>query len=702
MSRLICFVYLCLFFSACNPKTVVDSSHSGIANKLISETSPYLLQHAYNPVDWHPWGQEALDKAKAEDKLLIISVGYAACHWCHVMEHESFEDSTVAALMNEHFIPIKVDREERPDVDDVYMTAAQLISGRGGWPLNAIALPDGRPIYAGTYFPKDKWMGLLENFIKMKQDDPAKLTGYAEELTDGIVQSSLLEVNNDPLDHTMEDMTGIVNKCLAKYDKKDGGRSGAPKFPMPNSYEFLMKYHWMTGDKAALETTLTALDKMANGGIYDHLGGGFARYSTDAKWLVPHFEKMLYDNGQLVSIYAQAYQLTQNPLYKKVVDETIEFVERELMSSEKGFYSSLDADSEGEEGKFYVWQKSEIDSLLKDELTNDLFNKVYDVSEKGNWEHTTILNQVITLDKAAKQFKIPMEEVQEKLGSAKKLLLNSRGNRIRPGTDDKILTSWNALMLSGYVDAYNALGEKKYLNIALANANFLVSKQMRKSGQLFRNHKEGKSTINAFLDDYALTINAFLKLYQATFDKQWIEHSQTLAAYCLENFYNSKTRMFDYTSKLDDPLIANKAEYNDNVIPASNSAMARGLFTLGTLTYDTEQLDIAKQMLNNMMPQITKTEYLSFYSNWMQLLLDLGNSPFEIAIVGEDAIDLRNQIAKAYLGNSIILGSTKDENLALLKDKLQDDRTMIYVCQNKVCKLPVEDAKAAIGLAQYR
>lgn len=698
--RAFVFLIALAILGGCDQKTS-NNLHSGKkTNRLINESSPYLLQHAYNPVDWYPWGEEALEKAKKEDKLLIISVGYAACHWCHVMEHESFEDSIVADLMNKNFIPVKVDREERPDVDDVYMTAAQLINGSGGWPLNAIALPDGRPVFAGTYYPKKQWIKILEQFVHLKANDPSKLTDSAGQLTDGIVESNLIKVNANPFQAKKQDMDAIVKRCIPKFDKKHGGRTGAPKFPMPNSYEFLMKYHWLTGDEASLSTTLTGLDNMAMGGIYDHLGGGFARYSTDDKWLVPHFEKMLYDNGQLVSIYAQAYKLTQNPLYKNVITETIDFVERELMSTKSGFYSSLDADSEGEEGKFYVWTEEEVDALITDEKERDIFKSYYDVSKKGNWEHVTILNQVKDYAALSKKYNLQQEEIIQILEKGKKTLFDKRASRIRPGTDDKILTSWNALMLAGYLDAYDALGDKAYLDRAIKNAQFLTNNQIDKNGRLFRNHKNGKASINAFLDDYALTIHAFLKMYQATLDHQWIKNAEKLTSYCIEQFYNQETKMFDYTSKLDPPLVAKKAEYNDNVIPASNSSMARSLFTLGTLTYNKDYLDKSEQMLNNMLPQLQGAEYLNFYSNWLQLLLDKIYSPYEIAIVGEDAMKSRDMMAKQYLGNSIFLGSTKEENLDLLKDKSVEGATMIYVCQNKVCKIPVEDPTKALALAQ--
>ncbi|MDA8692663.1 thioredoxin domain-containing protein [Saprospiraceae bacterium] len=668
------------------------------ANKLINESSPYLLQHAYNPVNWQPWGEEALAEAKKEDKLMIISIGYAACHWCHVMEHESFEDSLVASIMNENFVPVKVDREERPDVDDVYMTAAHLVNGRGGWPLNAIALPDGRPIFAGTYYPKDQWIDILTQISQLKEENPEKLKESAQKITEGITSSNIIAVNEDEFSHSQDELVSFVDRTIQTFDRKYGGRMGAPKFPMPNSYEFLMKYYWHTGKNNALETVEIGLDNMAKGGIYDQLGGGFARYSTDEFWLAPHFEKMLYDNGQLVSVYADAYKITKSPLYKNVIEETLEFVDRELTSKEGGFYSSLDADSEGVEGKFYVWSESEIDSLITDTDAANLFKDYYDVSKKGNWEHTNILNVRKGIDQFAKDKKMSVTDVASSIDKSKAILMKERDKRIRPGLDDKVLTSWNALMMTGYIDAFAALGNKEYLDRALTNANFIVNKQMQPDGRLNRNYKDGVSSINAFLDDYALTINALVKLYQVTFDKQWLDQALKLEAYCVEHFYNDETKMYDYTSDLDPPLIAKKAEYTDNVIPASNSSMARSLFALGTLTYNKDYLDKSKQMLNNMLPQMTESTYLSFYSNWYQLLLDHIKPPYEIAVIGPDAQTISQNLSKHYLANSLILGSNGDENMELLTDKFQEGQTTIYVCQNKACKLPVTDVDKALKL----
>lgn len=702
MDKFFCIFICFIIFISCNQPSMNSLSGDKKANRLLNESSPYLQQHAYNPVDWFPWGDEALKIAEEENKLLIISIGYAACHWCHVMEHESFEDSLVAKIMNDNFISIKVDREERPDVDDVYMTAAQLINGSGGWPLNAIALPNGKPVFAGTYYPKDQWLNILNQISKLNRENPARLQESADKITEGIQSTTVIEVNENELDFDFDDFSTHIKTSLETFDAKFGGRLGAPKFPMPNAYELLLKQYWLSGDKALLEASKIGLDNMTNGGIYDQIGGGFARYSVDEYWLVPHFEKMLYDNGQLVSLYAQAYQMTGDEIYKTTVEQTLDFIKREMTSPEYGFYSSLDADSEGEEGKFYVWTKSEIDQVINDPAKAEIFNTYYDVTENGNWEGYTILNVVSSYESLSQKFDKSVDEIKTIITESSSKLLKARSKRVRPGTDDKILTSWNALMMTGYIDAYNALGTDEYLEAALNNANFILNKQINKEGKLNRNFKDGKSSINAFLDDYALTIGAFLKLYQSTFDKQWIDHAQRLTDYSLEHFYNEETKMFNYTSDLDPPLIAKKSEFEDNVIPSSNSAMARSLLTLGTLTYNTEYIEQSEQMLKNMMDKIKSTNYISFYSNWLQLLLDHTVAPFEVAIIGEDALTKRNELSKNYLGNSILLGSQIEENLALLKDKMQEGRTMIYVCQNKTCKLPLEDVEGALGLIKHQ
>ncbi|MCB0567671.1 MAG: thioredoxin domain-containing protein, partial [Phaeodactylibacter sp.] len=484
-----------LFLWACNAQT--GQEPPSYTNALINESSPYLLQHAHNPVNWNPWGPAALEQAQKEDKLLIISIGYAACHWCHVMEEESFEDTTIARIMNEHFVAIKVDREERPDVDDVYMTACQMSSkGSCGWPLNAFALPDGRPVWAGTYFPKDQWKNILEYFTKLYQEDRQKLEDYAGRLTEGIQLSGKPRPVTEEALFSEQALAGVVEAFLSNIDFKKGGRQGAPKFPVPNNYEFLLQYHHLTGNEPALEAVTVTLDNMASGGIYDHLGGGFARYSTDADWKAPHFEKMLYDNGQLASLYSKAFQVTKKERYREVVLESLEFIERELTSPEGGFYSSLDADSEGKEGKFYTWQKTEIDSILANEPQSAVFCDYYQVQKEGNWEDTNILFPDKNVEKILNKYKLTSNELQQLLAQARQKLFEARSQRIRPRLDDKILTSWNALMLQGYLDAYRAFAEPAFLAKALESGQFIVDNMLKEGHRLDRNYKDGQSSIN--------------------------------------------------------------------------------------------------------------------------------------------------------------------------------------------------------------
>ncbi|MEM9929573.1 MAG: thioredoxin domain-containing protein, partial [Bacteroidota bacterium] len=507
------------------------TTSNGGGNHLVGQKSPYLLQHANNPVDWYPWGEPALEKAKAEDKLLVISVGYAACHWCHVMEHESFEDSLVAAVMNEHFVSIKVDREERPDVDEVYMTACQLTNQRGcGWPLNAIALPDGRPIWAGTYFPKNQWLKILERFTKLRLSEPGKMEEYAAGLTDELVRQNSF----DPATKTEADLSSFVANNLAtdlhtKLDRQLGGAQGAPKFPLPGLHEFLLTHHFHTQDEASLQLVNKTLTAMAAGGIYDQLDGGFARYSTDEEWLVPHFEKMLYDNAQLVSLYAQAYQLTKQERYATVVRETLEFVDRRLSHPDGIFYASLDADTEGEEGKTYVWTLEEIEEVLSDAKLAGAFTSFYGVSAGGNWEGHNILTRQADLVTTAKKHKYASaEDFQNALDGARIKLRQHRDGRAQPPLDDKALTSWNALMISGYADAYRALGTAAYRGRAVQAGNFIWKHIRDEDNRLNRNFKGGSSAINAFLDDYAFLAQAYVDLYQITFEETWLSRAAKL------------------------------------------------------------------------------------------------------------------------------------------------------------------------------
>ncbi len=699
MLRYLAIIIISLFiFSCSSSKNKNSGGEHEYTNHLINESSPYLLQHAHNPVDWHPWNDETLAKAKAEDKMMIISIGYSACHWCHVMEHESFEDTTIARLMNENFIPVKVDREERPDVDDVYMTACQLINGSGGWPLNAFAMSDGRPAWAGTYFPKDKWKDILIRFTTLYEDKRARLEDSAYDITKGVASRDAIKINSNEQQYDIEAFAESAKSLIAKIDWTNGGRKGAPKFPMPNNFDLLLKYHSMTGDIEALDGTTITLDKMAAGGIYDQLGGGFSRYSVDPEWLAPHFEKMLYDNGQLISLYANAYKVTKNPLYKRVVKQTVAFAERELLDETGAYYSSIDADSEGEEGKFYVWSKEEIDSLITDTTHADIFSEYYTITSSGNWEHTNILFVSDDIEKILSRYNITQKELDNIIQLYHPLLMAHRDTRIRPGTDDKVLTSWNGLMIDGLVEAYKAFGDQSYLDKAVRTMKFIQDKQIKKDSSLYRNYKDGNSAINAFLDDYATVIKAATNLYQVTLDESYLQLARQLTEYTNMHFVDPENQMFHYTSNLDAHLVARKKELADNVIPGSNSMMARNLHAIGLYFNNKEYKAQAKQMLNNMLPQIEGTNSPNYYSNWLQLHADLIKPTYEVAIIGPDAVAKAKALNTNYLSNAIILGGTDEGTLALLKDKLQEGETMIYVCQNKVCKFPVTEVSEALKL----
>lgn len=697
--RITLLIFLLLFLlNACQAQD--EMKHT---NALINETSPYLLQHAYNPVDWNPWDEAVLAKAQAENKLLIISVGYAACHWCHVMEEESFEDTTVANLMNKHFVSIKVDREERPDIDAIYMGACQLASGEAcGWPLNVFALPDGRPVWAGTYFPKKQWLEILEYFVKINEESPEKLEEYAARLTEGIQElDAVTQADESLLQLDLANLEETINVFKESWDPQKGGRRGAPKFPSPNTQELLLQWSYYEKDTTALELLETTLVGMAQGGIYDQIGGGFARYSTDEDWKVPHFEKMLYDNSQLVSLYAKAYALTGKTYYKQIAEASLVFVERELMDPSGGFYSSLDADSEGEEGKFYIWEKQELTKLIQDEKLREHFFEFYQIQSNGNWENgQNILYHTQSLASFARQKGLDEGALAADFDRIKAIILNKRNQRVRPGLDDKILTSWNALMLQGYIDAYRYLGDQKYLDIALKNAQFLATELLDSNGRLNRTYKDGQTKINAFLDDYALLSKAYIALYEVTFDEQWLSKAKLMTDYVVDYFYNEEKGMFNYTSDLDPQLIARKVELIDNVIPGSNSSMATVLYQLSLLYYEASYQEIARTMVANMYKGLINPGQAGYYPNWIQLYISMTNQPYEVAIVGPDYAAIQKEFQQKYLPNALFLGGPEEGSLALLKNKLQEGTTMIYVCKDKFCKLPVQEVSAAVAQMQ--
>lgn len=661
-------------------------------NNLIHASSPYLLQHAYNPVEWHEWNAEALEKSKRENKLILVSIGYSACHWCHVMEHESFEDFEVAEVMNKNFVCIKVDREERPDIDQIYMLAVQLMNGNGGWPLNAICLPDQRPVYGGTYFRKNDWISILENVSDLWKNEPEKAKNYAKRLTQGIQEAEKIIPSVNELEFTKEQLTEIIEPWKRHFDIDKGGYNRAPKFPLPNNWSFLLRYSFLTPDEASFTAVCITLEQMAMGGIYDQIGGGFARYSVDSNWHVPHFEKMLYDNAQLISLYAEAYQCLKFEPFVTVINDTIEWIFRE-MSAENGlFYSALDADSEGIEGKFYVWDKVKFDEVVGEDavLLADYFN----VTEEGNWEEeqTNILMRIYEEEDFLTIHDIDAATLATKINAAKTKLLAERSKRIRPGLDDKCLTSWNAMMIKALAETAQVLENKVYYERAKKAANFILDNLVMPDGGLYRNYKNGKATIPGFLDDYTFMIEALISLYEADFNEEWLAEAQSLTNYVLANFKDEENDMFYYTSANGEELIARKHEVMDNVIPASNSVMAQNLQKLGLFFDDENYRDKASAMLKSVLPRIKA--YGSAYSNWCIQLLNEVNGVHEIAIVGNDFQEAKNELNNFYIPNKIVLGGQKSE-LPLLKGKESSD-TKIYVCVNKTCQLPVGTAKEAM------
>ena len=696
---------LLLWLVSCkNTKDETMKETHRYTNSLISETSPYLLQHAHNPVDWHAWNDETLELAKKENKLLLISVGYAACHWCHVMERESFEDSSVAAIMNENFINVKVDREERPDVDQVYMNAVQLLTGRGGWPLNCVALPDGRPIWGGTYFTKDNWTNALTQLADLYKNDPSKAEEYAAKLTEGIQQTGLIALNENDPDFHLEELELAIAKWKPTMDDKNGGRKGAPKFPMPGNLQFLLRYAVQNNDKEMMTYVNTSLTQMAYGGLFDQVGGGFARYSVDDHWHVPHFEKMLYDNAQMTSLYAKAYQVSKDPLYKSVVYETLSFVEAELYNDIGAFYSSLDADShneagELEEGAFYVWTKDSLEKLLGSEFA--LFSKYFNINDYGKWEEDKYhLIRSVSDSEFCTENKMDQKELEARVVKWKELLSKERNKRDKPRLDDKTLTAWNALMLKAYVDAYTVFNDDAFLKKALKNAHFITNNMVKEDGGLYRSYKNGKSNIEAYLEDYATVIDAFITLYEATFDENWLQAAKQFTDYSYDHFYDEDSKMFFFTSNKEKGLISRKVETDDNVIPSSNSIMANNLFKLGHYFSNKRYSENAMTMLNNV--KDTAINYGAGASNWLNLYSNYLGDYYEIAIVGTNASDKLGEINKRYIPNKLIVGSIKESNLPLLAYKYNPAETTIYICIDGACKLPVTDATDALAQINSR
>lgn len=667
-------------------------------NELAAETSPYLLQHANNPIYWKAWKPEILAEALKQDKLIIVSVGYSACHWCHVMEHESFEDNEVAAVMNAHYISIKVDREERPDVDATYMKAVQLMTSQGGWPMNVVLLPDGRPVWGGTYFRKEQWIETLQQLQDLFVTDRDKMEDYAVKLLEGINQLSLLPPNEE---ETLKDPSAIkplVEKWAKSFDWDFGGYARAPKFMMPNNYQFLQRYGYQTSTQELLDFTNLTLTRMGWGGLFDTIGGGFSRYSVDMHWHVPHFEKMLYDNGQLMSLYAEAYKATGDTLYKEVIEKTHFFIATELTSPDGAFYSAWDADSftltgHKEEGAFYTWEKQDLKDLLSSDF--EQFAVVFNINEFGFWENGQyVLIQTTATEELAKEFGITTEALQEKKVHWEKMLYTEREKRHKPGLDDKVLTSWNAIMLKGYADAYKATTDETYLKTALSNAHFICDKLWDSEGHLWRTYKNGIAKIKGFLEDYAHTADAFISLYQCTLDEKWLLYAKQLTDYGLEHFYDSKKQFFSFTEIAANQLVAPHYETEDNVIPASNSVIANVLYKLSILFDNAHYEKVALQMLYQMIPVM---DYPSAFSNWLNLWLDLSAQNKELAVCGENAAETIKEINAQYMPHVLVAGTGKDSVIPFLQNRFVKNSLMFYVCQNKACNLPTDNVEKAIN-----
>ncbi|MGE0127135.1 MAG: thioredoxin domain-containing protein [Blastocatellales bacterium] len=681
----------------------VNSQHK-FTNRLINETSPYLLQHAHNPVDWHAWGEEALERARREGKPVLLSIGYSACHWCHVMEHESFEDEAIAKLMNDNFVNIKVDREERPDLDTIYMNAVQMMTGHGGWPMTVFLTPDGKPFYGGTYFPPADRHGMpgfpriliaLAEAYRERRDE-------IENSADGVLSElkRLDRVAAQPGDLNYEIADNAANQLLRTLDPVHGGFGNKPKFPPSMSLQFLLRQWSRTKDSSALNAVELTLNKMARGGMYDQLGGGFHRYSVDEKWLVPHFEKMLYDNALLSRVYAEAFLATGNEFYKRIATETLDYVIREMTGKSGGFYSTQDADSEGEEGKFFVWTPEEVTALLGEEDAR-LFNRYFDVSEMGNFEGHSILHVDEDVDVIARLMRVSRERLVEAIERGRPVLFDTREKRIKPHRDEKMLTAWNGLMMRSFAEASRAFDRKDYLEVATRNADFLLA-NLRRDGRLLRTHKDGESKLNGYLEDYAYVIDGLLALYEASFDLRWFEEARALAETMIAQFWDDEAGGFFFTSADHETLITRTKDFYDNATPAGNSVAAAALLRLSLFTGEDRYRQMAETILRMMKPTMMRApSAFGYLLSALDLFLA---SPYEIAIIGaseaEETRAIINAVFKRYLPNKVAAFASGADSKASRTIKLLEGRDRIdgkptaYVCRNFYCEAPVTDAQA--------
>jgi len=663
-------------------------------NRLINETSPYLLQHALNPVDWYPYGEEAFEQARTLNKPMLFSIGYSSCHWCHVMEKESFENEGIARLMNDLFICVKVDREERPDVDHFYMDAVQLLYGHGGWPLNCFTTPDGKPFWGGTYFKPEQWREILKNVASLYKSQNSDFLEQASEVTHRVLQNSY--ISSDGNEHNLDNeyFDEVMYMLRQHLDPVHGGMKGTPKFPMPGVLQLLLHYHHAFNNEAALEHVLKSLGNMAMGGIFDQVGGGFSRYSVDNKWRIPHFEKMLYDNALLVSMYCSAYRITQRDILKSVVEETLEFIKRELTSPEGLFYSSLDADSEGQEGYYYTWTREEFDETLG--AYSGLIAEYYGLGSEGGWLHKRcILFRPYDDDDFAQQHFLSSEELQALVKHCKVLLRERRNKKIRPGLDDKVLMSWNALMIKAFADAYATFGNSEYLGIALNAARLIGSLLKNPEGGYFHTWKDGKARIPAFLDDYTFFADACVSIYQLTLDNTWLNMAESLVKYALTQFADPDSGLF-YFSESRHRCIIRKTETYDSVVPSSNSSLARLLFAMGTMTGKQAYLDLSSHMLSFMTGKIIN--FPTSYANWASLALEKSRPFYVIAVVGEEAHEKIREFGMQYLPFALLAGSTVPGDLPYIRNRFVPGKTLIHICNENACFAPVDSVEKAMDL----
>ena len=677
-------------------------------NRLINETSPYLLQHAHNPVDWYAWSDEAFAKAKSEDKPLLVSIGYSACHWCHVMEHESFEDEATARIMNENFVNIKVDMEERPDVDQIYMTFVQLTTGRGGWPMNVFITPDKLPFFGGTYFPPNprygmpSWPQILSSIAEAWRDRRDELMRSATDILGELRRVGISEFASEDLSTDLLD--GAYQSFVRSFDRTNGGFGGAPKFPPSMSLDFLLRYWKRTGDETALEMVKNTARKMAQGGMYDQLGGGFHRYSVDAVWLVPHFEKMLYDNAQLIRTYLHLFQIfggepggeNDAEFFKSIAVQTLEYVKREMLDDDGGFYSSQDADSEGEEGKFFVWTPEEVVSLLGEDDAR-VFNFFYDVSEEGNFEGKNILHVSYTREEAARALEIDPEAMEKVLVRSRKKLFVHRESRIKPLRDEKILTGWNGLMLAAFADAAAILGNADYLSIARKSADFLLS-ELQKNGRLLRTWKDGRAKLNGYIEDYANLADGLIQTFQASGELLYLEEAKRLADLMITEFWDEENGGFFFTSNDHEELIVRNKDFYDNATPSGNSAAADVLLRLSKFYGDEKYERFARTVLRLAASQLKR--YPQGFGRTLAAIEFYNARVKEIVVLGESGNELEAAVTRTYLPNAVIAVASKPmTGLPLAADKqISNGVPTAYVCENFVCQRPVTDPQSLLDL----